>query len=232
MTTPSPLLDHDSLPSIANAPLPATYEAAKRAVTQCAQLDECKMWANKAEALASYARQANDKELLHLCMRIQARAIDRCGEMLHEIEPSKGGRPSETSGDTPTSLGRFATAKEAGLSRDQTVTALRVNSVPRDQFEQMVESDNPPTVTELAELGTKRQETDTSHLEGRDPGDFERATRLIGLGTYIDLKITELANVDAAIRGLRDRERQPLIDTYGKCIDWLTDVRRRVIDGL
>lgn len=231
MTTPSPLLDHDSLPSIANAPLPATYEAAKRAVTQCAQLDECKMWANKAEALASYARQANDKELLHLCMRIQARAIDRCGELLHDIEPEKGGRPPKTQeGDHPSLRDQAATA--AGLSEHQRKTALRVNSVPREQFEQLIESDNPPTVTQLAELGTKHQEPDTSHLEGCDPGDFERATRLIGLGTYIDLKITELADVDAAIRGLRDRERQPLIDTYGKCIDWLTGVRRRVIDGL
>lgn len=231
MTTPQ-LLDHASLPSIVNAPLPATYEAAKRAVTQCAQLDECKMWANKAEALASYARQANDKELLHLCMRIQARAIDRCGEMLHEIEPSKGGRPSETTVGADTSLTRKQAARDAGLSDRQRVTALRVNNVPRDQFEALVESDNPPTVTELAELGTKHQEPDTSHLEGRDPADFERATRLIGLGTYITLKIAELADVDAAIRGLRERERGPLIDTYSQCIDWLTDVRRRVMDGL
>jgi hypothetical protein len=37
-----------------------TYERAKAALAQCASIDECQKWANKAEALASYAKQAHD----------------------------------------------------------------------------------------------------------------------------------------------------------------------------
>jgi len=49
-------------------------------------MDECKSWADKAEALSSYAKQANDNTLHRLADRIQARAIRREGELLEEIE--------------------------------------------------------------------------------------------------------------------------------------------------
>jgi hypothetical protein len=78
-------------------------------------------------------------------MRVQSRAIQRCGELVDEVEPARGN--NQYSGDgrgDPTKLGRFAVAKEAGLSRDKTVTALRVARVPKDQFEQLVK---PPIPT-------------------------------------------------------------------------------------
>jgi hypothetical protein len=42
-------------------------------------------------------------------------------------------------------------------SLDQQVTSMRVHAVPRDEFERQVESDTPPTITELARQGTKHQ---------------------------------------------------------------------------
>jgi hypothetical protein len=41
---------------ISSARLPATYEQAKLALASCERIDECWEWANKAEALASYAK--------------------------------------------------------------------------------------------------------------------------------------------------------------------------------
>lgn len=38
-------------------------------------------------------------------------------------------------------------AEQAGLSRKQQFTAVRVANVPDDQFEELVESEEPPTVT-------------------------------------------------------------------------------------
>jgi len=46
-----------------------------------------------------------------------------------------------------------AAAREAGISRDQMRTALRVASIPDEDFERLVESDEPPTVTKLAKIG-------------------------------------------------------------------------------
>jgi hypothetical protein len=81
------------------------------------------------EALASYGRQADDETLLKHAMRIKARAVDRCGELLREIEPSQGGRPpNETSATADTGFGRMRAAEDAGLSKRQAITALRVNA--------------------------------------------------------------------------------------------------------
>jgi hypothetical protein len=42
-------------------------------------------------------------------------------------------------------LTRTQAATDAGLSRNQKNTALRVTSIPPDEFEAAVESDKPPT---------------------------------------------------------------------------------------
>jgi hypothetical protein len=137
------------------ANLPAIYSEARNALAKCARIDECKGWADRAAALASYAKQADDEQLLNNAKRIKARAIDRIGELAEEIPPAKGGRPyhEDTRGDAPPS--RVRAARDAGISADQLKTALRVHNVPRDEFERQVESDNPPTITELARQGTK-----------------------------------------------------------------------------
>ena len=97
--------------------------------------------------------QAKDESLRKMADRIQARAIRRCGELLKQIEPSKGGDASlfiARDGADP-SVTRKLAAEQAGLSERQRKTALLVANVPEQDFNQSVESDNPPTVTKLAE---------------------------------------------------------------------------------
>lgn len=83
-------------PSIANAQLPERYEAAKQALAECDHIDECKDWADKAAALGSYARQADDDTLHKTAIRIQTRAIRRCGELLKTFQtgPARPLRPT------------------------------------------------------------------------------------------------------------------------------------------
>lgn len=80
----------NALPSIDDAKLPIVYERATQALAECSRIDECKEWANKAEALASYARQSKDETLRKMADRIQARAIRRCGELLKQIPSGQG----------------------------------------------------------------------------------------------------------------------------------------------
>ena len=168
----------DRLPSIRNAKLPIVYVDAQRALAKCQDIDECWDWADKAAAIASYAKQAQDETLLATATRIKARAIKRCGELLKAIEKSKGGRPSKTSMGAHTSS-RSSVAADAGLSRNQRVTALRVASVPHDDFERAVESDDPPTITELSEAG-KQAAANRAHRLGPKPPGFRHATQLLG----------------------------------------------------
>jgi hypothetical protein len=159
------LIEYDARP----ARLPEAYETAKRALAACADIDECKDWADRAAALASYAKQARDTTLRKNATRIQARAVRRIGELIKLIPPAAGGRPSaETlhgadnsfqarkSGITLSS--RERARRSAGLSRRQAVTAVQVSKVPAEDFERQIESDAPPTVTALAERGKAKRD--------------------------------------------------------------------------
>ncbi len=153
---------------VSEARLPDTYEAARRALAECSEIDECKEWADKAAALASYARQADDGELYKMARRIQGRAVRRAGELLQTFQTGpKGGRPSKNGRGAPT-VSQRAAAKAAGMSKDQEVTAVRIANLPEGDFEAAVESDDPPTVTALAGAG------------GPTPPGFTEATHLIG----------------------------------------------------
>ncbi len=166
---------------VCDAPLPIVYERATKALAECARIDECQDWANKAKALASYARQSKDDTLRKMADRIQARAIRRCGELLKQIEPNhdRGNQYRQHDGAVmqPT---RTIAATQAGLSERQKVTALRVASIPQSEFEKEVESDQPPTVTKLAEQGKQEKQKPLHDLEGIDPYFYARATELQG----------------------------------------------------
>jgi len=144
-------MDHSLLPSKTRATLPVKYEAAKLALAECNRMDECKDWADKAMALASYAKQADDKEMEKTAMRIRARAVRRCGELLKEIEAKHTGRIRGS--EAPNFNTRKAAAEQAGLSPDQAKDAIRLANINGESFEQQVESDMPPTITNLAEQG-------------------------------------------------------------------------------
>lgn len=165
------------VPSSSSAQLPASYENAKTALSACVSIDECQTWADKAAALASYAKQANDDELMKMATRIRDRAIRRAGELLKQIEPASGART-----DIEPSVGahtRFAAGEQAGMSKHQQVQAIRVANVPADVFERQVESANPPTVTKLAEQGKKTAPRPVLDLKGRDPAEFNRSLHFV-----------------------------------------------------
>ena len=133
--------------------LPAAYEAAQKALAECERMDECQEWADKAKALASYAKQAGDETLHRHADRIKARAVRRIGELLKEVPAAQGANQNIGDG-AGIKVGRKAAAKNAGISTRQKVTALQVATVPREEFERQVESEKPPTITALARLGT------------------------------------------------------------------------------
>lgn len=151
--------------SVAHARLPQTYEEAKNALANCERIDECKDWADKAEALASYARMADDDTLRKHADRIQARAVRRAGELLKQIDGRGKNKGALTSSQA---------ASDAGMSIHQQRQASRVANIPESDFNVAVESDNPPTVTKLADMG---KNTRFSHDK---PENFQAATEVIG----------------------------------------------------
>jgi hypothetical protein len=231
MNTP---LTMATLPTISDARLPDTYQHAVTALEHATAIDECQSWADKAMALASYARQSRDDRLHRMAIRIQARATRRCGELLATVPRNPGGSPTHKAtraGGNPSSPssefvtdglkrvdGIYAAGHDANMSTGQIKAALRVAAVPKADFERQVESDAPPTVTTLAQQGKRvRPLVD---LEGIDPADFASATQAQGalnrLADYCD------AHDPARIaRAFKPHERQALRNRIAVVDAWL-----------
>ncbi len=115
-------------------------------------------------------------------MRIKARAIRRCGELLQQFDARGGDRTKSGSAPTFAHQTQRQAAASAGLSKDQQVTAVRVANVPAPVFERAVDGLKPPTVSTLAEMGRVTR----APVERKA---FERATHVLGefgrLGNYI-----------------------------------------------
>ena len=191
-----------------SAKLPQAYEGAKTALAHCVEIDECKDWADKAQALASYAKQANDDQLMKMATRIRDRAIRRAGELLKQVD-GRGGDRSKSEGTHTFAMTQSEAAREAGLSKHQQVQAVRVANVPADDFEKQVESDRPPTVSQLAQQGIKRPQSAPRQpvsLQGRSPADFNRALHFIAeIEDYA--KAIGKAEIEAILHTLTDDER-------------------------
>ncbi len=199
--------------------LPESYQAAKAAIAACAKVDECKSWADKAAAIESYARQADDETLLRHAQRIKARAIQRCGELLKAFEAKKGKRGA----GSPLSP-RDQAARSAGLSKDQRKQAQRVDTYAQQDpkgFEKAVEGQRPATVTELARRGTQKKPTPLVDLGDRTPGDFAAATQLGVAVSGLLRYVKERKSLAKAVRGLSEREQKSMHSDAKRCLEFL-----------
>ena len=173
-----------AIPDATAAPLPVVYEAAQKALAECSRIDECKGWADKAAALASYARQAKDDSLRVMATRIQNRAMRRAGELLKQIPRADETTRFGQEGAHPP-VTRTQAATEAGLSEHQRKTALRVAEVRKEEFESALAASQPPTVTEMAARGT------VTRPQTYVPDDIQPAP--IGQATKTQTLLRELA---------------------------------------
>lgn len=200
-------MNYAMLPSVTSANLPKNYEAAKRAISELVSIDECKDWADKAAALASYAKQAQDDELERQCQRVRARAVRRQGELLSQIKTAQGAR-----NDLPTSIPegqkfRADIARDAGITPKQAQNAVRIASIPEKDFEAQVEAPKPATLSQLAAQGVKPRPV--LDLKGRDPRDFNRALHFIAVFEDYAKEVSKM-DVESGIAALIEPERAKL----------------------
>jgi hypothetical protein len=215
-------INHALLPDVRKATLPEKYEAAKLALVECHRIDECKDWGDKAAALASYAKQSDDKTMEQTAMRIRARAIRRCGELLKEFEATAGVRRAGRGSAAGTTSARKKAGDEAGLTEEQRKDALRVANVPEEDFERQVESDDPPTISALAEQGKKPAKgVPIYEQQGMTKEEFQAGMYFRGaMVRYVEF--TEKYDPKDIVAGSMPDERQQIlsnlkqIDSYHK----------------
>ena len=118
------------------------YESARAALAAAHRVDEVKSIRDKAEAMAAYARQAKDSELIQYATEIKVRAERRCGELLR-VTAERGERA--VAGEPVTQMSKRATSApptlaDMGLTRDESSRYQRLAAMPAEHFETAVES--------------------------------------------------------------------------------------------
>lgn len=110
------------------------YEQARYALAECQRVDEVKDIRDKAEAMAAYARQAKDQELILWATDIKVRAERRAGEMLTAMAES-GERA--TQGDGPKFDPANSSSEELSADRPKTLAELGVNKRESHRWQQL-----------------------------------------------------------------------------------------------
>lgn len=114
------------------------YEAARFALAECHRIDEVKDIRDKAQAMAAYARQAKDTELIQYATEIKVKAERRCGELLSGMDRAAvGDNQFSRSSDAATTSPTLA---DMGLTKDQSSRFQKLAAMPLDVFEAAVET--------------------------------------------------------------------------------------------
>jgi hypothetical protein len=143
------------------------YEAAKLALAEAHRADEAKQIRDKAIALAAYAKQAKDRDMVMMATEIKLRAERRCGELL--IEAKETGQRQTPGGDRKSS---------SSLHEDDrlpTLVDLRITPDQSSQWQQLAKLDGRIFERRLAKASDPRVLTTMRILHPR-PVKF-RVTR-------------------------------------------------------
>ena len=111
------------------------YDAARYALAEAVKIDEVKDIRDKAQAMAAYARQAKDTEMVEWATELKVRAERRAGQMLIEADVSPG--PKSQLSKATTINPKLA---DLGISRDQSANWQKLAAMPEKHFETAVET--------------------------------------------------------------------------------------------
>lgn len=110
------------------------YDAACRAVAELKTIDECKEFANYAEAARAYARQAQNRQLEIDACEVRVRAERRLGQILLELK--KGGHIARQGLRDQTAHGqrKIPRLAELGVDHNTSAIAQRLALLPEARF--------------------------------------------------------------------------------------------------
>ncbi len=117
------------------------YNAARIALAEAHSVDEVKDIRDKYEAMAAYARQAKDTEMIQWVTEIKVRAERRAGQLLAEMPKAKGTQVNGGITGGPIVVPPVNDAKtldQMGVSKNDSSRWQKLAAVPEEQFEQAV----------------------------------------------------------------------------------------------
>jgi hypothetical protein len=138
------------------------YDAARFALAEARRVDEVKDIRDKAVALAEYARQAKDTDMLRDAVELRLRAEHQAGQLLADMPKAVGARGSGSNQHQVRSpvvtAPESQTLAELGVTKTQSSKWQRLAALPDDKFEIRVEH---------AKGACRRHDDERAELSGR-----------------------------------------------------------------
>ena len=203
---------------INSARLPEVYTNAVTALKNCIDIDEVKDWKDKMAAIASYWRQTNDETMFNMAQKIRAQSYRRMGELLSEFDarPNTLKQNAERVVDVP--FGKNDIAKQNGLSERETKTATRLSNIPEPIFNDLLEAEKVPTITELAKHGTK------SITHKPKPKGYAKGVHIHG--DFKDLsEICKKYDANFILNALDDDYKNEMFYFFDEIINWIDNYK-------
>jgi hypothetical protein len=198
---------------INSARLPEVYNNAVTALKNCVEIDEVKDWTDKMAAIASYWRQTNDETMFNMAQKIRAQSYRRMGELLSEYD-GRGNYSEQSKKDIGVRFTKTEIATQSGLSERETKTATRLSNIPEPEFNDLLEAEKVPTITELAKHGTK------SILTKPKPEGYAA-----GIHLHADFKnlaeSCKRLDADYILNALDDDYKNEMFEFFDEIINWI-----------
>jgi len=116
--------------------LPVQYAEACRALAACSRLDEAKYYADKADALAAWAKIYQSDKAGEEAKRLKLHAYRRMNELAEQLRPKQGGiKGKKDGGSLP---GPKSLLQELGLSRSKATVVRKIGKLSPHRFEEIV----------------------------------------------------------------------------------------------
>lgn len=207
-------------------------------------MDEVKSIRDKAEAMAAYARQAKDTDLVQWATEIKVRAERKCGEMLRSSEKAKGGKPMQERYRSCDTTSNGATLADMGISKDQSSRWQKLADMPEEHFETAVATakEHAGQVTtahmlrmadEIRKNAAMREELDEAERTGkardaRDP-DVQALSVWVPIESALEntLKAIARAEARATVPTCPGDKAQKLIEQWATISEFLSQHARQ-----
>lgn len=124
--------------SIAETNYPVRYDAMRKAILECASIDECKAIKDRATAMAIYFKQVRDDDSVRKMNEIKFRSLRRLGELLQD------GVDFSECDSQKSRIERMRAVKGDLIPKEMTdhyiIQAIQVANIPGGDFEQALPS--------------------------------------------------------------------------------------------
>lgn len=143
------------------------WDSARTAIAECKTVDEIKFIRNKAEAMRAYAKQIGESlGVQNDLAEIKIRAERKAGELINEMDLSKGGRPSnqdDSQKDTNV-VNDTKTYKELGITSMQSQRWRDIAYISEEDFESKIvdikSSSKELTSSDIIKVGARLRRSD------------------------------------------------------------------------